>query len=158
MFKKIIDKIFKKPQFNSVYAGPEYYKRKYNMGRVYAGPEIDDLMDNKPEEEVQSEPDGREYPKNYEAEDAPEKVDSDDKPEDDREPNDPKMLLVYAGPAYFRERSENGKVPPVVEKRKPSTVLEDGWICGDCGTKNTGDFCAECGRQSPQGENRQEIT
>ncbi|MCR5743052.1 MAG: hypothetical protein K6F92_04885 [Lachnospiraceae bacterium] len=163
MFKKIIDKLFKKPQFNSVYAGPEYYKRKPNMGRVYAGPEIDEFRKIKESSgETEPEEDDREYPKNYETDKAPEGLGalSDDKAEaEERASNDAKMLLVYAGPEFFKDKDRmKDYEPPVLEKKKPSTVLQDGWICGDCGAKNTGDFCTECGRQSPQGENRREIT
>ena len=25
------------------------------------------------------------------------------------------------------------------------TALADSWICGNCGTENTGNFCANCG-------------
>ena len=30
------------------------------------------------------------------------------------------------------------------------TALADSWICGNCGTENTGNFCANCGAKKPE--------
>lgn len=35
---------------------------------------------------------------------------------------------------------------------KPKPAAEEGWVCPKCGNRNTGKFCAECGTAKPAGD------
>ncbi len=58
-------------------------------------------------------------------------------------------MASQAGGANTGSLFEMGQQQQGQKQQEPQTVRADGWEC-DCGTTNTGKFCADCGKAKPK--------